>query len=464
MEQHIEAGTPLDTLTRLLDKLNNRGNELKRYGDYYEGRHRLAFSSQKFRNAFGGMFSAFADNWCPLVVDAVEERLNVEGFRHGIDPKADADAWDIWQKNGLDAKSQLAHTQALIYGDAFVIVWGDQDGEPIVSVESANNIIVEYAPNDRTKRTAAIKRWDADGGTYCTLFLPNAVFKFFRTKNGAFANTWQPANAAGEPFPLPNPLGVVPVVPLINRPSLTSDHGISEFASVIPQQDAANKLLADLLVASEFIAFPQRYVTGLEIPTDDQGNAIAPFEISMDKLLIAENPDAKFGSLSAGDLNNYVAGIELLVQHIASQTRTPPHYFYLSGNFPSGDAIKSAETGLVAKSRRKMRFFGEAWEEVMRLCFAVLGDARADVDNAETIWADPEFRSESELADALVKRSSIGVPRQQLWEDAGYSQTQIARFREMELADSMDSFLKSAPVVPPVAPAPTEVAPAQKVK
>jgi hypothetical protein len=131
----------------------------------------------------------------------------------------------------------------------------------------------------------------------------------------------------------------------------------------------------------------------------------------------------------------------LLVQHIASQTRTPPHYFYLSGNFPSGDAIKSAETGLVAKSRRKMRFYGEAWEEVMRLCFAVTGDARSKVMDAETIWGDPEYRSESELADALVKRAAIGVPRRQLWEDAGYSQTEISRFHEMELEDSMDSLL-----------------------
>ena len=51
----------------------------------------------------------------------------------------------------------------------------------------------------------------------------------------------------------------------------------------------------------------------------------------------------------------------------------------------------------------------------------VLEDPRGDVDDSETIWADPEYRSESELADALVKRAAIGVPRQQLWEDAGYS-------------------------------------------
>ena len=439
MMRENAPGTPLALLEVMEQKLNARQVTLQRLSDYYDGRHRLAFTSEKFREAFGGMFSSFADNWCPLVVDAVEERLNVQGFRHGIDPKADNDAWQIWQRNGLDAKSQLAHSEALIKGDSYAIVWGDPDGQPVVSVESARDVVVAYAPGDRTNRIAALKRWKDNDGTHAILFTPDFVFKYEREDAGT--GDWVIDPDEGEVWPLPNPLGVVPVIPLINRPSLTSDYGVSEFINVIPMQDAVNKLLADMLVASEFIAFPQRYVTGLELDEQPNGQVKAPFQIAIDKLLVAEDPAARFGTLTAGDLQNYVTGIELLVQHVASQTRTPPHYFYLSGNFPSGDAIKSAETGLVAKSRRKMRFFGEAWEEVMRLCFKVLSDPRGDVDDSETIWADPEYRSEAELADALVKRAAIGVPRQQLWEDAGYSQTQISRFKAMEAADALDSLL-----------------------
>lgn len=437
--------TPLELLNLLEQKLSSRRPLLTRLTDYYEGKHRLAFTSQKFRDAFGGMFSAFSDNWCPLVVDAVEERLDVQGFRYGSDPAADKDAWNIWQQNGLDASSQLAHSDALIKGDSYAIVWPDSDGKPRVSIESSRDVVIYYAPGDRTNRIAALKMWSDCGKKHATLFTKNFVYKYDQSEkdNGE----WRPSPDNNEPWPLINPLGVVPVVPLINRPSLTSDYGVSEFINVIPMQDAVNKLLADMLVASEYIAFPQRYVTGLEIPEDDHGNVQSPFQIAFDKLLIAEDPNASFGTLSAGDLKNYVQGIELLVQHIASQTRTPPHYFYLSGNFPSGDAIKSAETGLVAKSRRKMRFFGESWEEIMRLCFKVLGDPRGSIDDSETIWGDPEYRSESELADALIKRSAIGVPRQQLWEDAGYSQTQIARFRAMEASDSLDAVLVSPKTV-----------------
>lgn len=450
MAQLIEPGSPLALLVTMEQKLGARQPTLQRLQDYYDGKHRLAFTSQKFREAFGGMFAAFADNWCPLVVDAVEERLDVQGFRHGTDPKSDQDAWAIWQRNGLDAASQLAHSESLIKGDSYAIVWGDNDGQPRVSIESARDVVVAYAPGDRTTRIAALKEWQDEDGTHAVLFTPTAVYKYERHN---ITGDWKPDPDDGETWPLSNPLGVVPVVPLINRPSLTSDYGVSEFVNVIPLQDGVNKLLADMLVASEFIAFPQRYVTGLELDEQQNGQPRAPFQVAVDKLLVAEDPNAKFGTLTAGDLKNYVTGIELMVQHVASQTRTPPHYFYLSGNFPSGDAIKSAETGLVAKSRRKMRFYGEAWEEVMRLCFKVLNDPRGDVDDSETVWGDPEYRSEAELADALIKRSAIGVPRQQLWEDAGYTQTQISRFHAMEAADALDSLL-APPTIPKIGTAP----------
>ena len=454
MEQLITPGSPLDVASKLLIAMQNREPDLKRLQDYYDGRHRLAFSSQKFRNAFGGLFSAFADNWMPLVVDAVEERLNVEGFRYGDDPEADKSAWAIWQNCGLDALSQLGHSTSLVLGDSYAVVWGDAQGEPTVEMFSPHDVIVQYNPSNRREKVAALKRWKDDLGVHIVLFTPQWVYKWVA---GGENQDWMQETTIGETWPLPNPLGVVPVVQFINRPSLDSVIGVSEFKSVIPQQDAANKLLADMLVASEFAAFPQRYVTGLEIPTDDQGKPIAPFEISMDKLLVAEDSNAKFGTMPAGDLQNYIKGVELLVQHIASQTRTPPHYFYLTGNFPSGDAIKSAETGLVAKSRRKMRFFGEAWEEVIRLCFLVQGDEKANITSAETIWGDPEYRSESELADALVKRAAIGVPRQQLWEDAGYSQTQISRFHAMEEQDAANKLL--APVgIPTVEKVPVQAA------
>jgi hypothetical protein len=127
----------------------------------------------------------------------------------------------------------------------------------------------------------------------------------------------------------------------------------------------------------------------------------------------------------------------MLVQHMASISRIPFHYFINGGGqIPSGESITAAEAGLIAKTRERMLHFGEAWEQVMRLCFAVIGDARADAFSAETIWRDPENRTEAQHMDALLKLQMIGVPRDQLLSDAGYTPQQVSRFADMREQDA----------------------------
>lgn len=435
----LTAGTPDWWLHRLDTALAGRQHNYSKLDDYYTGRHPMAFASRKFREAFGGLFSAFADNWMQIVVDAVEERLNVEGFRLGADQdeRGDTDAWKIWQANQLDADSQIAHTEALVYGESYILVWpGDE--YPTITVESPRQTIVMRKSGSRRRRAAGLKKWvDDDGYEVAYLYLPEWVYKYRSKRKSdpmfigpADPSRWEPLELQDEDWPLPNPLGVVPLVPLVNRPRLHGD-GMSELANVIPTQDAVNKLVADMLVASEYAAFPQRWATGFEIPSDPEtGEALPNAELraALSRLWASDDPETKFGQFQAADLSNYKSAIEMLVQHIASQTRTPPHYFYLSGQFPSGESIKSAETGLVAKARRKMRHFGEAWEEVIRLGFATLGDDRAQSPDAEAIWGDPESRSESEHIDSVVKKKALNVPMRALWEDAGYTPQQIVRF------------------------------------
>lgn len=431
---------PLDVLKKLAGRLDQREPELRRLASYYEGRHNLAFATEKFRAAFGGLFGHVADNWCPIVVDVVEERLNVQGFRFDNEV-ADADAWAIWQANNLDADSQLAHTDALLYGRSAVSVWVDANGAPRITVESPLQVIVAHAPGEPRRRTAALKRWvDDDEFAYATLYLPERILRY-RSTNKVPGDTMASIPLEWEPRgdEVPNPLGVVPVVPLVNRPRVLG-FGESEITQVLPLQDAANKLVSDMLVASEFGAFKQRWATGMEIPTDPESGApLEPFDHAIGRLWVAENEGTKFGEFAATDLANYVRAIDLIVGHIASQSRTPPHYLNPAADRLSGESIKAAETGLVAKTKRKQRHFGESWEEVMRLAFAVTDDPRARATAAETIWADPETRTESEHVDAVAKRKAIGVPWGQLMEDLGYSPQQIERMRSQLRQDAIEA-------------------------
>jgi hypothetical protein len=431
-------------LKRLSKELDDRAAPMARFDDYYSGRHPMLYAGSKYRAAFGSLFAGFADNFCGLVVDAVEERLDVEGFRMGADMEADGDAWAIWQRNGLDAWSQIAHAEALIKGQSSVLVWADEDGDAEITVQDALEMAVATDRSTRS-RLAALKRWVEDDGSTCfTLYLPDEIQKWQTVPKG------QPAAAAlvkvgryglvprqveGEAWPLPNPLGVVPVVPLVNRPRLRGQ-GVSEIAAVIPIQNALNKLFLDMLVAAEFAAFRQRYAVGLELEIDpDTGKAKEPYQAGAGNLWAEENPNVKFGDFEITDLSNYVKAIETGIQHIASITRTPAHYLMgNSGSFPSGESLAATETGLTRKAERKQRFFGEPWEEVIRLAFRVQDDPRGSIDDAETIWRDPESRNEAAHVDSLVKLSSLGVPQEMLWGMAGMTPAQIERAKALKAA------------------------------
>lgn len=477
-----DAKVALAWLQKLERQLDVRNKSLMKYDRYYRGDHPLLFATTKFREAFAGLFKEFADNWTELVVDAVEERLDVEGFRFpGSDQAGEKKAWSFWQTNQLDADSQLAHTEALINGMAYTLVWPSDGKAPLICVEDPQEMIVAHAAGDRRCRQAAVKIWadyDAEK-TFATVYLPSAVWKFQRSTlpvpqtgpgaaSGWFApatmmatvqqSSWAPRVVDGEDWPLANPMGVVPVVPLYNKPRIRGE-GASEIRGVIPMQDATNKLLADMMVASEFAAFRQRWATGLEIPNNPETQRPQePFEHAINRLWTSPSKDTTFGEFGASDLTNYTKAIELIVQHVASQTRTPPHYFYLSGQFPSGESIKSAETGLVAKTHRKQRHFGEAWEETIRLAFLASGDTkRSAIEQMETVWRDPESRSEGEHIDATIKLKALGVPLIALWERAGFSPTQIDRFKELKLEEAQ--FADPAAALVPTPPPGTRIAP-----
>jgi hypothetical protein len=461
----------LAMIRRLGKELDGRSDRLHQFDNYYKGEQRLAFATSKFRQAFGNLFAAFSDNFCALVVDAIEERLDVEGFRigreHGdatgnVMNTEERTAWRIWQANQLDAYSQIAHTEALVKEQSYAIVWaGDKRDTPDITIEDAFNTIVAYDPRSYRRRIAGLKRWIGDNGYLnVTLYLPDRIEKYQSASAKSTPGEWTdvsntilvPRVLASEDWPLRNPLGVVPVVPLINRPRLRGV-GRSEIDGVLPIQDAINKLVTDMIVSSEYASFRQRWATGIEIPVDEStGEPVENLKAAVDRMWASANEEAKFGEFEAADLRPFVAGVEMLIQHVASSTRTPYHYFLQHGGQPpSGESLRASETGLVAKAKRKQRHFGEAWEEVIQLAGKVIGDAVLGADeSAETNWRDPESRTEAEHVDALVKLASISVPHAQLWEDAGYSPQQIERFKDMSAAQAAEAAAAFA-LLPPTA-------------
>ncbi|MFC8099430.1 phage portal protein [Streptomyces sp. NPDC057363] len=444
---------PHEWLMYLYGKVPGPLHPSRTYSQYYEGdQQKLAFSQMRYKKTFASVFEQWRDNFCGTIVDSTSERLHVDSFR--IPGEDDGkDARQFWQKSCMDAYSTSVHLDSLITGVSYVVVWGDKDGEPTITPVSGERMAVSYKPGSMWELEAAARfEMDAWGRQQVTLWTEEYVYE---VAYGVIE--WEQGTRKT------NPLGVVPVVPFENRSRIGCDP-TSDLVNCVPIQDAINKITMDALTASEAAAYPQRYATGIEIIEDEHGNPVAPFDIGLDKLLQAEDPQATFGSFQAADLSNYVDLVDMLVQHLATVSRVPSHYFLVnSATTPSGEAIISAEAGLVAKVRERMLHFGEAWERVVRLCFAVKGDKRKDAYDMETVWRHPEYRTEAQHIDALLKQKELGVPLPVLWSEAGYSASQISDFREMRKQDAKDQseLQKLLPQPEPQVTSPTAKKPPQ---
>ncbi|MGI5951823.1 MAG: phage portal protein [Brooklawnia sp.] len=420
----------------LNNKLDSSRPELARLDRYWTGTQPAAYLAPESRKALSGRLRMLAVNYPRLIVEALAERLEVAGFR--VDDEPQAELWAEWQRLGMTELAQQAHYDALIYGRSFAVVWADSRGRPLVTIETPQQVAVLRDPATR-QVTAALKRWTDGSKGHAILYLPDRI-----TRLSTLANVTDPAAIPSTGWhateTLGNPLGRVPVVPIVNRGRLMEADGHSEMHDVLDLADALNKLMADLLVTSEFYARPRRWATGLEIMEDADGQPVKPFSAALDDIWQSEDPDTKFGQFDAARLDGYTDAAALITQQIGALTGLPPHYLGLHGDQPaSADAIRSSEASLVARCTALQRAFGRAWAEVATMMLDIMRGTDTD-GRVETIWASAETRTPAQQADAAAKLVAIGLPLEVALTDVmGYSPADIERVRTARRGAALDT-------------------------
>jgi hypothetical protein len=370
----------------------------------------------------------------------------------------------------------------LIKGEFSLMVWPDAEGEPRIWVEEGSQVIVASDP-ETGRRRAALKRWidEDEQAVFATVYLPDFIYKY---RSGGPTGggldplvisglAWAKRNVAGEDWPLPNPLGEVPVIPFPNKPTL-SGVGESEIAKVVPIQDAINANVANVMLAGLYGAFRQRTAVNVKLEVDPKtGAPVQPWNVSEDELMTAPpprdgQPEVKFGSFEQTDLDGYIALHQALVQAIATSTRFPPHYLLGSqGVFPSGEALTAVERGISAVAGERGDDWKDPLEDAIRLALRVKAlqaglsgaavaryEKWARMTDAEARFRNPETKSESQHVDALVKlRGGLGLPRRAVWARIPASDNEIKQW-EAQLA--AEEAARPAPAAQPSL-APTDV-------
>jgi hypothetical protein len=444
-------GSPEWWRDRLLLRLFDRGRvrQLDKWERYYCGDFDLPWLPEQAEEEFRRVVKMARANVMGLVVDATAERYGVVGFRFGDDLAdrataaarttapgdqpddldlafiGDEAAWDIWQRSNMDAYFPQVIHDSVKLGTGYLMVSPNPDdpAHPYITREHPTQVAVAHRPGPARRVLAAgLKAWRDDwtGEIQATLYLPDLLYKWQSEKG-----RWIRRTVPGEPWPAPNPLGEVPFYGVPNYPN-----AVSEIDDVMADQDRLNKTLVDRLMTQDYGAFPQRWAIGF--PSEDKDGNPTQVSWGRNRMVLNDVPrdQAAFGQWDSAPLDPYINAKREDVRDISARKRIPAQYLLGEMSNVNGQTLKAAEVGLVAKTLVGQLGRGEGVEDAMRAAFRLAGDEqRATAFDAETIWRNPEFRTEGELVDALVKMATLGVPREVLWEKWGATPQEIRRWR-----------------------------------
>jgi hypothetical protein len=416
----LRSGDPyLDLLKELEDKLDKQDAQAKYFDRYYEGTQPMAFIAPEVAKQVGDRLAPVVINWPRVIVDSVQRRCTVQGFRLGSTGALDADLWSLWTGSEMPSWSRMNHVDSLVHRLSFWSVWADDSEAPAIAPESAHQMaILHQAGSSRVR--AALKRFvDDDDVARAYLFLPDRVRRYSGPKTNGLTLVGSPVRWTLDEE-IPNPLGAVPVVPMVNRPRVLNLDGESELSDVIPLADAVNKLATDLLITSEFHAAPRRWATGIQVPDGPdrerlQAEVAAYWDNALKGKTWLAGEGVSFGQFAEAQLSNFTGAIQMLTAQIAAVAGLPPHYLGINTDNPaSADAIRSAEATLNERAREKHETWGATYKKVMQLAMAVAdGSSLAAIESAtatlETDWRDPETRTKAQDADAAVKLHAEGI-------------------------------------------------------
>ena len=453
-----------------------RGQNVALYRNYADGIHRDFLTTEmrkmlRIRSARTGDSTHFTrneqraggfegepfnDNYMPLVVNAVVDRLEVTSIEDTGDkagkpapitpptpmsasgatsaapmpipapevetPKGAA-AWaqDLLDRVRFDELQLTVHDAAVCDGESYLLIDWDNDEKEVrwthePAYDGEAGMLVLY-PNVRERKPAlAIKIWQIttdegkEQGSYAdkvriNVYHPDRIEYFIGSKDGTAFEEYQPVeqwvSKDGKP------LGV-PVIPFRNKARGYDQHGRSELDDAIPLQDALNRTLTSMIMASELTAFQMRVAKGFVPPAETSPGMWVVIDAADPDLL--KSIDAYV--LEQAELVPYIDMMRHLKSEIGAITQTPMMDAGDTMSRVYGEALKQRDTGLLGKAKRAQISFGNSWEDCLafshKIETAFTVEAKPPQFKAwRCRWRDAEMRNEQTLVDTAVKMLPI---------------------------------------------------------
>ena len=406
-------------LERAYKALSDKQSGYNTLWNYYEGSQPLVYSTKRLREVFNNLSAHFSQNWCAVVVDSVLDRIHLARFTVAGNEPATTLLNEVWEHTGMALDDGDVHKAALVCGEAFVIVWTDEDGGVEAYYNDPRLCHLFYDPDHPKRKQMACKWWvDGDEKRRLTLYYPDRLEYYVSTKKSENVSSAIDFVSA-DPETAPNPFTEIPVFQIVRE-----RRGIySELANAIEPQDAINKLLADMMVAAEFGAFRQRYIISSMETKGKLKNA--PNEIWDLPAGDGQGQPTQVGEFTETDLSGYLNAIDKLARTLAVITRTPKHYLLDQGGDPSGEALIAMEAPLVKKCSQYIERFGAAWGQVAAFLLRLSG-VSVDEATIQPVFDLPETVQPKTQAEIRQLSVAAGLPlRTVLRKSEGWTESEL---------------------------------------
>lgn len=412
----------------------------------------------------------FRFNICKTIVGALSDEINLIGFstdeETGEDEEEDISrpvaewAEQVFQRNKLDSLQATTHKAALTDSESFIIVEWDPIEEREVLTFNPYLVETDYGgdgvgvyfiyENDDPEQDpiCAVKEWIEtirdEGLPYTrkrrTIYYPDHFERWVLDDSAQWKHYNEVLGVSEEGETVTRPWYIENLDPSTRAPlgipvfHFRNEDTTPEHWDGIPMQDAINKTLVDILAAGDLTAFRSYFGFGFyptvdgEKPKSDGSN------------LMKMGPGQFNGTMKRSDeaaltvINGENSGFLMeqfkdLVLSTAQITETPASKFIVTAQIASDKTQKEQEKGLRNKAKKRRKIFSPPWVEVMNMA-RKLSNVFGGAGLSEEVSIFPIWEHIESIDELKEKKEALGIPIEQIWREAGYSETEIVNMKK----------------------------------
>jgi hypothetical protein len=461
-------------LQALLDRQNANNDLTKQRREYYAGEQDIPITTNQ-RDYLG--FLENVDTWSfnivAQVVDAVSERLSVNGFTVNGDGAEDTEddaatpdaqlaalLWEWWTRSEMESLQNELYRDAVRDGQAFVLVtWNEEEDRPeffVNTLDDGSSGVLCYRDSYDNKPVAYSKYWwqvdplspGSQGTERKTVYLRDQVRKY---KRGGGTYGWQQTQDSTDATWPVQWLGADGLPAGFAMWGFFTPDGSDMTLSLLSLQDGLNAVALDILAASAAAGFPIvsiEYDASITPPiggTPDSEDEEEPgLEIAPGRYL--ELYGGRMNQIPPANLGPMIETMWSIVAAMSATSNVPQYRLRPMGgsDVPSGESLKQLESALVSKVIERQRAYASSWSGVMKTAYRLaqrFSRQQVPVVDSMTavirpVWADANIRNEATQAQVGAAHVALGVPAETVWQEIlGYSPEQIAGFVESRRRD-----------------------------